>query len=143
LYWRRQTFTTAHITQLTKCAGQSGNIQIYYHEELPIQIKMLTGTLGSLSVYIKSHELIEQLEEEPDETEDPEDDDAVAGSQFDVASSSGQVATAKISIEDEEDGDEAGETEDGTEAEADGETEEAASEEDPDGTVENEEEQDA
>jgi proliferating cell nuclear antigen PCNA len=67
-----QTFTTSHITQLTKCAGQSGNIQIYHHEELPLHLKMRTGTLGTLSVYIKSHELIEQLEEETD-TEQFED----------------------------------------------------------------------
>ena len=65
-----QTLATSHITQLTKCAGQSGNIQVFHHDELPLQIKMRTGTLGTLTVYIKSKELIDQLEEEPDEVED-------------------------------------------------------------------------
>lgn len=83
-----QTLTTAHITQLTKCAGQSGNIQVYHHEELPLQIKMRTGTLGTLTVYIKSRELIEQLEEEPDE-EDEEVDELT-------------VSACNVSLEDEE-----------------------------------------
>jgi len=82
-----QTLTTSHITQLTKCAGQSGNIQVYHHEELPLQIKMRTGTLGVLSVYIKSHELIEQLEDEPEEAEESD--------QYDVSN-----CLAKVSIED-------------------------------------------
>lgn len=70
-----QTFNTQHITQLTKCAGQSGNVQIYYHDELPIQIKMRTGTLGSLTVYVKSKELIEFIEQEQDDDKKEEDDD--------------------------------------------------------------------
>lgn len=69
-----QTFNTQHITQLTKCAGQSGNVQIYYHEELPIQIKMRTGTLGSLTVYVKSKELIEFIEQEQDDDKKEEDE---------------------------------------------------------------------
>lgn len=58
------TFSTSLITQLTKCAGQSGNIQIFYDDELPIRIKMNTGTIGTLTVYIKSKELIEMLEDD-------------------------------------------------------------------------------
>ena len=57
-----QTFVTSSITQLTKCAGQSGNVQILADEELPLQIKMRTGSLGNLTVYIKSKELVEMLE---------------------------------------------------------------------------------
>lgn len=87
-----QTLATAHITQLTKCAGQSGNIQIYHHEELPMYIKMRTGTLGSLSVYIKSKELIEQLEEE--------DDEEVA--EQDEQEEETTTATARLAIEDDE-----------------------------------------
>ena len=59
-----QTFSTSYITQLTKCAGQSGNVQLFYHEELPLQIKMRIGTLGILTVYIKSKELVEMLEQD-------------------------------------------------------------------------------
>lgn len=61
-----QTFNTSHITQLTKCSGQTGNIQIYSHAELPIQIKMKVGTLGQLTVFIKSKELIDMLENDDD-----------------------------------------------------------------------------
>lgn len=58
-----RTYSTNSITQLTKCAGQGGNIQIYNHQELPMKIKMRAGNLGYLTVYIKSRE-IEQSEEE-------------------------------------------------------------------------------
>lgn len=67
-----QTYTTSHLTQLTKCAGQSANISIYHHEELPLWIKM--RALGVLSVYIKSKELIEQLEDDQDGSDDDIDD---------------------------------------------------------------------
>jgi proliferating cell nuclear antigen PCNA len=65
-----QTFNTHYITQLTKCAGQnSGNVQIYFDEELPMQIKIKIGTLGVLTVYIKCKELIECLETDEDNQE--------------------------------------------------------------------------
>lgn len=64
------TFSTALITQLTKCAGQSGNIQIFYDDELPLKIKMKTGTIGTLTVYIKSKELIEMLEDDQNDNGD-------------------------------------------------------------------------
>ncbi len=54
----RQTFNTTHITGLTKCANQSGNVQIFVHKDLPLKIKMKAGTLGDLIVYIKSKERI-------------------------------------------------------------------------------------
>jgi proliferating cell nuclear antigen PCNA len=55
----RQVFTTSHITQLTKCAGQSGNVQIFVQHDLPLKIKMKAGNLGDLTVFIKSREQIE------------------------------------------------------------------------------------
>jgi len=54
----RQTFNTTHTTGLTKCANQSGNVQIFVHKDLPLKIKMKAGTLGDLIVYIKSKERI-------------------------------------------------------------------------------------
>jgi hypothetical protein len=54
------TYSTNHITQLTKCAGQRGNIQICQNEELPLFIWMQLESLATLSVYIKSQELIDQ-----------------------------------------------------------------------------------
>jgi proliferating cell nuclear antigen len=55
-----QNFYTQHLTLLTKCAGLSGNIQIYTHEDLPLKIKMNLGNIGELVVYIKSKEMIEE-----------------------------------------------------------------------------------
>lgn len=62
------TYPTNHITQLTKCAGQSGNVQIFQNEELPLFIQMRLGSLATLSIYIKSKELIEQLESSAENT---------------------------------------------------------------------------
>ena len=56
------TYTTSHITQLTKCAGQCGNIQIFQNEQLPLLIKMQIASLATMSIYIKAHELIDQIE---------------------------------------------------------------------------------
>lgn len=61
------TYTTSHITQLTKCAGQSGNIQIFQNEELPLLIRMQVASLATVNVYIKAHELIDQIENEATE----------------------------------------------------------------------------
>lgn len=55
-----QTFFTQHLTQLTKCAGQSGNVQVFVHNDLPLKIKMNLGNIGELLCYIKSREMIEE-----------------------------------------------------------------------------------
>jgi proliferating cell nuclear antigen PCNA len=54
----KQTFTTVHITGLTKCAGlgQSSNVQIFVQHDLPLKIKMKAGNLGDITVFIKSKE---------------------------------------------------------------------------------------
>lgn len=62
----KQNFTTSHITTLTKCAAQSGNIQVYINNELPIKIKMKAGNLGDILVFIKSKELIQDEQYEED-----------------------------------------------------------------------------
>ena len=108
------TYTTSHITQLTKCAGQSGNIQIFHHEELPLFIKMKIVTLATVAVYIKSHELIEQLENDPEEEDEPEDTEAT--------DSTSPTAPAKAQVQIEDGGDEAEGEEEG-EAEDDAEDE--------------------
>lgn len=63
-----QTFSTPYLTHLTKCAQQSGNIQIFHHEELPLKIKLKTANLGDLTVFIKSKEL-QEMEQEDNEVE--------------------------------------------------------------------------
>jgi hypothetical protein len=60
----KQTFNTQHITGLAKCAGQSSNVQVFVHEDLGLKIKMKAGSLGEITVYIKSKELIQDEEEE-------------------------------------------------------------------------------
>ena len=63
-----QNFTNQYITGLTKCAGQSGNVQIFIADEnRPLKIKMKAGTLGDLIIYIKSKEMID-IEREEDQT---------------------------------------------------------------------------
>lgn len=59
-----KTFNTSYITSLCKCAGQSGNIQVFMNEDLPLKIKMKAGNLGDISVYIKNHEMIKDEEDE-------------------------------------------------------------------------------
>ena len=67
-----QTFVTHLITQLTKLASQRSNstIQVLYNDELPLLLKIKTGDLGEMSVYIKSKELIELENESNDQQED-------------------------------------------------------------------------
>jgi proliferating cell nuclear antigen PCNA len=57
-----QSFLTQHLTQLTKCAGQSGNVQVFTMDGLPLKIKMNLGNIGELVCYIKSKEMIEEEE---------------------------------------------------------------------------------
>lgn len=67
-----QTFVTHLITQLTKLASQRSNstIQVLYSDDLPLLLKIKTGDLGEMSVYIKSKELIELENESNDQQED-------------------------------------------------------------------------
>jgi hypothetical protein len=61
-----QTFKNQYITGLTKCAGQSGNIQIFLPDDSrPLKIKMKAGNLGDLIIFIKSDEMI-NMEREDD-----------------------------------------------------------------------------
>jgi len=71
-----QTYKAQCITQLTKCAGQSGNtVHMFIKKELPLKIKMRAGNLGELTVYIKSKEMLD-LEEEENEEEDAENENS-------------------------------------------------------------------
>ena len=63
-----QTYNTHCITQLTKCAGQSGNtVHLFIQRELPLKIRMRTGNLGEMIIYIKSKEMLELETEEENE----------------------------------------------------------------------------
>jgi hypothetical protein len=76
----QQTFNTSVLLGLCKCSGNTGSVSFWFEEDSPLQIKILVGTLGYLTVYIKSDELIEKLEEieenEEEEENEGKDDDA-------------------------------------------------------------------
>jgi len=77
----KQTFNTSHISSLTKCAGQSGNVQIFVHEDLGMKIKMKAGNLGDITVYIKSMEIINDEIDEMEQKTEQNDDDGVGYSE--------------------------------------------------------------
>lgn len=49
-----QDFNTAQLTRITKLAGLSSNMQIFPKEGLPLLFRSDIGSLGSISIYIKS-----------------------------------------------------------------------------------------
>lgn len=51
-----QRFDTDQLLRISKVSGLNPNIQVYTYPELPILFKTNVGTLGRLSVYIKSRE---------------------------------------------------------------------------------------
>lgn len=59
-------FSTDNLTQLVKVSGLSANVQLYVHENLPLKIKMNVGSLGSLSILLKSNKQIEAEEDDED-----------------------------------------------------------------------------
>jgi proliferating cell nuclear antigen PCNA len=63
--WYHYTFHTYQLVQLIKISGLSSNIQAYVNQDLPLLFKLNVGSLGELSIYIKS---IEQMVDE-DEVE--------------------------------------------------------------------------
>ena len=72
-----QNFTNQYITGLTKCASQSGNVQIFLADDSrPLKIKMKAGNLGDLIIYIKSKEMIE-MEREEEQTQTHEDENNI------------------------------------------------------------------
>jgi proliferating cell nuclear antigen PCNA len=66
-----QDFDTEQLSRITKMAGLSTNIQIYPKQGLPMLFKSSIGSLGKISIYIKSKDLIEKelsmLESDEDE----------------------------------------------------------------------------
>ena len=60
----KQTFDSDQILDLVKTASTSSNIQIFISPDLPLHFKMNVGSLGNVSVYIKSKETIDEEQEE-------------------------------------------------------------------------------
>ena len=55
-----QKFDTEQLSRITKMAGLSANMKIYPADGLPLLFKAQVGSLGSISIYIKSKEQIEK-----------------------------------------------------------------------------------
>lgn len=53
-----QEFDTDQLSRITKISGLAGNIQIYPTKGLPLLFKSAIGSLGKISIYIKSKDLI-------------------------------------------------------------------------------------
>ena len=68
----RQMFDSELILDLVKIASTSNTIQIYTSPKEPICFKMNVGTLGTVELYIKSKEMIEEEERDGDESDEEE-----------------------------------------------------------------------
>ena len=73
----KQTYDCSSLSSIAKAgsmAGTTGKIKIYIAENLPLRIEFPIGTIGTLDVYIKSHELLkkEEGESEGEESENGE-----------------------------------------------------------------------
>jgi proliferating cell nuclear antigen PCNA len=55
-----QDFDTEQLSRITKMAGLSTNMQIYPKKGKPLLFKSAIGSLGKISIYIKSKDLIEK-----------------------------------------------------------------------------------
>jgi hypothetical protein len=59
-----QSFESENIIDLVKLGSTSNNIQIYTNFGLPLRFKMNAGPLGTVDIYIKSKETLEEEQEE-------------------------------------------------------------------------------
>lgn len=55
-----QEFDTEQLARITKVAGLSNNVQIFPKNSLPLLFRSSVGSLGKISIYIKSKNLIEK-----------------------------------------------------------------------------------
>lgn len=60
----KQTFESDQLLDLVKIAGTSNNVQIFATPDLPLHVKLNAGSIGTVDVYIKSKETIQEEEEE-------------------------------------------------------------------------------
>ena len=60
----KQTYDSDKILDLVKPASTSNNIQIWSAPDLPLHVSLNAGANGSVDVYIKSREIIEEEEDE-------------------------------------------------------------------------------
>ena len=68
------TFATDQLTRITKLSGLSNTMQIFPSNNLPLLFRSNVGSLGKISIYIKSKELIEKESHSYDSDEDEDDE---------------------------------------------------------------------
>ena len=54
-----EDFDTEQLTRITKIAGLSANMKIYPKKNLPLLFRSQVGSIGNISIYVKSKSLIE------------------------------------------------------------------------------------
>ena len=55
------TFTTDQLSRITKLAGLSSTMQIFpANSKLPLLFRSSVGSLGKISIYVKSQELVDE-----------------------------------------------------------------------------------
>jgi proliferating cell nuclear antigen len=62
--WYHHKFHTHQLVQLIRISGLCTNIQVYVNNDLPLKFKLKVGSLGDLSIYIKSIGQVEAEEAE-------------------------------------------------------------------------------
>ena len=56
----KETYSTEQFTKLSKLTCMGNNVQLYSKEKFPLLLKTQIGSLGDLSIYIKSKDQIEK-----------------------------------------------------------------------------------
>ena len=64
-----EIFDTEQLVRIVKVAGLGQSLQIYPKNELPLLIKSQVGTLGTISIYIKTKSQIEEDEFQQHDTD--------------------------------------------------------------------------
>jgi proliferating cell nuclear antigen len=68
------TFATDQLSRITKISGLSNTMQIFPAKNLPLLFRSCVGSLGKISIYIKSKELVEQEIRTYDDSDDSDDE---------------------------------------------------------------------
>jgi len=55
-----QNFDTEQLSRIIKLSGLSNTMQVFPKDDLPLKFKSNIGTLGSISVFVKSKKQIEE-----------------------------------------------------------------------------------
>jgi proliferating cell nuclear antigen PCNA len=71
----KQEFDTEKLIRITKISGLNNTMQIYPKKGLPLLFRSDVGSLGTISIYVKSKEQIEKDDLVIDETESDEGDE--------------------------------------------------------------------